>query len=122
MQNKDLREIVLEGSLTETVFDIQNFLRNLSARVPGWPFFKLSDRAQLMKGGQILLDPGLRERWCSSCGVSSVFQRVENISLHQKHKPDVLPSKPGAGTFPFWIYKQEMPRAARRWGGFLMAA
>lgn len=71
MQIKVLRKTVLEEYLTETVFDIQNFPRNLSARVLGWPFFQLSNTAQLTQGGQILLDPGRRDTlsflWCLLC-------------------------------------------------------
>lgn len=109
MQIKGLRKTVLEECLTEAVFDMQNFIRNLSARVSSWPFFKLSDRAQLIKsgggegGGQILLDPGLREMasslWCLLC----VPENRQHLLVPETQDPDLLPPKAGAWTFPFWI-------------------
>ena len=121
MQIKGLRETVLEECLTEAVSDIQNFIRNLSARVSSWPFFKLSDKAQLVKGGgQTLLDPGLREMasslWCLLC----VPENRRHLLVPETQDPDLLPPKPGAWTFPFWI--NERWQGQREGGGFFTVA
>lgn len=101
MQIKVLRKTVLEEYLTETVFDIQNFPRNLSARVLGWPFFQLSNTAQLTQGGANPAGSGAERHAVLPAG-SPLCSRESRTSPRARNtRPDFLPSKPGAETFPF---------------------
>lgn len=83
--------------------------------VPG-SWAGLSSNCQIQpswrKGGKSCWIRGGETR-CPSCGVSSVFQRIKNISSHQKHKT-WLPA------FQTWSWT--VPLFERRWERFSVVA
>lgn len=71
--------------LKETMFDIHNFIRNLSARVPRLAFPQTARKSpDDCRGESCRIQ--CRDRWPPARDVSSSFPGTDNASLCQKHK------------------------------------